>query len=128
MNKSSIQFIEKNGRREWAIIPYVLYKHLLEDAEMTQDIASYDKVIHEDDGYRIPSEVTFSIVDGTHPIKAWREYKHLTLTKLANLAGISKAYLSQIESGKREGRLEVLSAICKALDVPLDVLTGSEPE
>ncbi|MBI1919491.1 MAG: helix-turn-helix transcriptional regulator [Geobacter sp.] len=36
---------------------------------------------------------------------------------------VSKPYLSQIETGKRQGTVETLSAIANALDVPLDVLT-----
>jgi transcriptional regulator with XRE-family HTH domain len=32
--------------------------------------------------------------------------------------------LSQIETGKRQGTVETLSAITNSLDVPLDVLMG----
>jgi len=39
---------------------------------------------------------------------------------LADKAGISKPYLSQIETGKRKGATDILSAIAKALDVSLD--------
>ena len=41
---------------------------------------------------------------------------------LAEKAGISVPYLSQLEHGKRRGTLEVLSAIGKALGVGLDEL------
>lgn len=37
-------------------------------------------------------------------------------------AGISKPYLSQIESGKRQGTVETLAAIARALGIPLEVL------
>ena len=40
--------------------------------------------------------------------------------ELANAAGISKSYLSRIESGKRTGTAEVLAAIARALDLTLD--------
>ncbi len=43
---------------------------------------------------------------------------------LAGRAGISKSYLSQIETGKRQGTVETLKAIALALDVPPDVLMG----
>ncbi|HAD03142.1 MAG TPA: hypothetical protein DCF93_00260 [Desulfuromonas sp.] len=42
--------------------------------------------------------------------------------ELSEKAGISKPYLSQIETGKRQGTLETMAAIAKALAVPLDVL------
>jgi len=41
---------------------------------------------------------------------------------LAKAAGISKPYLSQIETGKRRGTTKVFTAIAKALDLDLDDL------
>lgn len=42
------------------------------------------------------------------PIRVWRERRRLTVSALADQAGISQAYLSQIESGKREDKASVL--------------------
>jgi transcriptional regulator with XRE-family HTH domain len=56
-------------------------------------------------------------------LKLWREYRGLKQQELAGRVGISKPYLSQIETGKRQGTVETLSAIARALDVPLDILT-----
>jgi transcriptional regulator with XRE-family HTH domain len=39
---------------------------------------------------------------------------------VADAAGISKPYLSQIETGKRKGSTESLASIAKALNVSLD--------
>jgi transcriptional regulator with XRE-family HTH domain len=41
---------------------------------------------------------------------------------------ISKPYLSRIETSKRKGTTDVLSAIAKALDVSLDDIVGREEE
>ncbi len=49
-----------------------------------------------------------------------RKRAGMTQQQLADGAGISKPYLSQIETGKRKGTTEILSAIAKALDVSLD--------
>ena len=49
----------------------------------------------------------------------WVSTVHPTRS-LAQQAGISAAYLSQIESGKRTGSAEVLAAIATALDLTLD--------
>jgi len=120
MKKQDIQFIEKNGKPEWAVIPYNLYQSLLRDAEMAADIAAFDKAVSEDNGFRVPSEVVFNIVDGMQPVKAWRLHRKLSQGALAEEAGISKAYLSQIESGKRQGTAVVLKALCKVLKIPVD--------
>jgi transcriptional regulator with XRE-family HTH domain len=47
-------------------------------------------------------------------------YRALSQHELAAKAKISASYLSQIETGKRNGKVEVLKAIAGALDVTLD--------
>ena len=119
---SKIQFIERDGKREYAIVPIDVFERLMEAAEDRDDIALYDAAKAADDGIRIPAEVAHPILDGVHPIKAWREYRKLTQQSLADQVGISKPFLSQIEGGKRVGSIKVLSALAKALDVPVDLL------
>lgn len=127
----SVQIIEKNGQPEWAVVPYEEYQRLVEEAEMLQDIRDYDEVkvaIAKGDEELIPSEVTYALLDGDNPIRVWREYRGLTQQQVAAQAGISKPYLSQLESGQRKGTTEVLSAIAKALNISLDDLVISEAE
>jgi len=119
----SIQIIEREGKPEWAVVPYDVYLELVEEAEMLQDIRDYDTAkaaIERGDEELIPSEVTYAILDGDNPLKVWREYRGLTQHQLAEAAGISTPYLSQIETNKRVGTTEVLIAIAKALCVTLD--------
>ena len=120
----NVQVLEKDGKPEWAIIPYEEYRRLLEEAEMLRDIQAYDeaKASVAQGEALIPSEVTFAILDGESPIRVWREYRGLTQQQVAEKAGISKPYLSQLESGKRKGTTEALSAVARALGVSLEVL------
>jgi len=60
------------------------------------------------------------LMNSDHPMRVWREYRGLTLQALADQAGISKSYLSQIESGNRSGSADVLKRIAVALNVTLD--------
>ncbi len=124
----NVQIINKDGRPEWAVIPYEEYIRLREEAEMLQDVADYDaaKDALEQGEELIPSEVTFAILDGESPIRVWRNYRTLTQQELADRAGISKPYLSQIETGKRTGTAEVLAAIANALGVTLDKMMPTE--
>jgi transcriptional regulator with XRE-family HTH domain len=48
----------------------------------------------------------------------------MTQRELADMAGITKAYLSQIETGKRTGTPDVLSKLAKALGLTLDEIIG----
>jgi len=118
----NVQIIERDGNPEWAVIPYKEYLHLIEEAEMLQDIRDYDLAIEavEQGEELIPSEVTYAILDGENPIRVWRKNRGLTQQQLSEAAGISKPYLSQIESGKRTGTTEVLSAIANALNLTID--------
>lgn len=118
----TVQVIEKDGAPEWAILPFDYFQQLLADSEMLQDIRDYDdakRAIAQGDEL-IPAEVTYAILDGASPVRVWREYRRLTQQQLADAAGISTPYLSQIESGKRTGSPEVLSAIAAALNLALD--------
>ena len=123
------QLIERNGKPEWAVLPYEEYLHLVEQSEMLEDIRDYDAAkaaIERGEDELIPSEVVFAILDGENPIKVWREFRDLTQQQLAEAVGISKPYLSQIETGKRRGTTEVITTIAKALDVSVDELVRSE--
>ena len=46
----------------------------------------------------------------------------MTAKELAQKAGIMQAYLSQIESGKRDGTVDTMKRIAEALDVTIDEL------
>jgi len=118
----SIQIIKRNGNPEWAVIPYEDYLRLVEEAEMMDDVREYDKAIEavKQGEELVPSEVVYAILDGENPIRVWRKYRGYTQRELAEAAGISKPYLSQIETGKRKGTTEVLSAVARALDLTLD--------
>lgn len=102
-----------------------MYRRLLQDAEMLEDIRAYDEAkqaLAEGTEETIPAEVVFALLDGGNPVKVWREYRGLTQQQLADAAGISKPYLSQIENGKRTGSATVLRSLAKALAVDVDDL------
>ena len=121
--KEEIQIIERDGKPEWAVLPYEEYLQLIEQAELLEDIRDFDTIsaaVERGEEELIPSEVVYAILDGENPIKVWREHRGLTQQQLADKVKISKPYLSQIETGKRTGTTEILSAIAKALDVSLE--------
>lgn len=121
----NVQIIEKNGKPEWAVIPYSEYKKLqdaIEDAEDIKDIEENLKAIQEGEESTIPGEVTFLILDGTNPIRAWREYKNIKMNELAQKVGISAAYLSQIENNKRNPTVDTLKAIANELAIEVELL------
>lgn len=55
-------------------------------------------------------------------IRAQREAAHVSVRQLADKAGVSNPYLSQIERGLRKPSADVLNQIAKALRVSAEVL------
>jgi transcriptional regulator with XRE-family HTH domain len=55
-------------------------------------------------------------------IRRQRDLHELSLRQLADLAGISNPYLSQIEHGMRAPSEAVLQGIARALNIPVDKL------
>jgi DNA-binding XRE family transcriptional regulator len=121
----NVQIIEKNGKPEWAVIPFSDYKKLqeaLEDAEDIKEIEENLKAIQKGKEITVPGEVTFAILDGISPIRAWREHRQIKMNELSKKVGISSAYLSQIENGKRNPTIDTLKAIAKELEIDIDML------
>ena len=121
----NVQIIEKNGKPEWAVIPFQDYKKLqeaLEDAEDIKEIEENLKAMQEGKEITVPGEVTFAILDGISPIRAWREHRQIKMNELSKRVGISPAYLSQIENGKRNPTIDTLKAIAKELEIDIDML------
>ena len=119
----TVQVIKQDGKLEWAVVPYQKYLELLEKAEMLQDVQDYDSAkmaLEEGKEELLPESFVNELLEGANPVKVWREYRGLTQKKLADAAGISVPYLSQLETGKRKGSLEVYSSIAAALSLTLD--------
>lgn len=67
----------------------------------------------------LPHAVVKRLAAGQHPLKVFREYRGLTQAELAERAGTKPAYLSQIETGKRDGGRKLLGRLARALEVEL---------
>lgn len=117
-----IRVIEEDGKPAFYVLPASLWGRVRDAVEDAQDVAAYDRAKAEDDGARFPSAVVYAIVEGATPLRAWRELRGMTLQALADAAGVSKPYVSQIEHGKRTGSAATLARLAKALDVGLEVL------
>jgi DNA-binding XRE family transcriptional regulator len=70
----------------------------------------------------LPANVVYTLVDGENPVNVWREYRQLTQQQLAEAAGISVPFLSQIETGKRKASIKVMAGLAKTLRIAMDEL------
>jgi len=120
------QIIAKNGKPEYAVIPYADYLRMLDSLDDKADVLAVAEFHERYAAGRVqlvPARIVRRELEGESPIKLWREHRGLTQQALADMCGISKPYLSQLESGKRQGTIETLTVVARALDVSLELLT-----
>ncbi|WP_439493238.1 helix-turn-helix domain-containing protein [Bosea sp. (in: a-proteobacteria)] len=101
------------------------YERLVEAAEDAADsaaIARFEQCLAAGEEELVPSAMVDRILAGENLVRVWREHRGLTVSALAEMAGIAQPYLSQIETGKREGTLQTMKKIAGALRVKLDDL------
>ena len=114
----SVQFIETDGGKRLAVLPEADYRALIEAKEENDDLAAvreFDAGLARGEEELIPAEYVNRMIDGENKIRVWREYRGLTVKALAEAAGVTPAYLSQIETGAREGTIETLKKLAAAL-------------
>lgn len=121
---SRVQVIETDGKPAFYVVPADIWLRVREMVLDAEDAAAYTEAVAQDDGFRVPLSVVEAKLGGASPLRAWREHRGLSLQALADAAGVSKPYVSQIESGKRTGTAATLKKLATALNVPADVLIG----
>ena len=85
-------------------------------------VIPYDEYVSQHGGSDlIPHEVVSLIVDGSTPIRAWREYLDLTQEELATRLGISQPAYAQQESVPRP-RKSTREKIARAFGIRPDQL------
>ena len=117
------QIIEKNGKPEWAILSYAEYRKLLEALENIDDVRAFDEAVSAQEEL-LPAKMVRRIVEGENPIRVWRAHRGINQATLAKAAGITPAYLSQLETGARKGSTRALRLLAGALQTDIeDLLT-----
>ncbi|MBF0626212.1 MAG: helix-turn-helix transcriptional regulator [Magnetococcales bacterium] len=119
---SVIQFIENNGRKEYAILPYPLFERLATLIEEVEDLQAVEAFHDRDDGFRIPEAILRCELAGESPIKLWREHRGLTPAQLAEQSDVALVVLERIEAQAIVVPPETLDRLSRALHVPADVL------
>jgi DNA-binding XRE family transcriptional regulator len=119
---SRVQVIEQDGKPSFYVVPADIWARVREMVEDAEDAAAIEEFDRTDDGVRYPEQVAFAIVDGATPLRAWREHRGLSAQALAEAAGVSRPYVTQIETGSRVGTARTLAKLARVLDVPVGAL------
>jgi DNA-binding XRE family transcriptional regulator len=110
------------GQPLFAVIPYTEYEWLQERAERAEEIAEFDQAVNTDEE-ALSAEFVRRLIGGEEPLKVYREYRAFSQTELAEMTGLTPAYISQLESDARTGSLKALKRLADALSMDVDDLT-----
>jgi len=113
------QTIYKGQQPAFVVLPIQEYHALISTVQDLEDIQEIKQHI-EEDGETFPLEVVLALSEGKNPIKVYREYRGISQTALASKVNVSKQYISQLETGERQGTSKVLKSIAKALTLNLE--------
>lgn len=97
--------------------------HIAGKPHVLVPLHDYTQMKNGANGNDLPDEVLQKVAMGQlSPIKIIRKFRGMTQDDLAAAAGLSRPYLTEIETGRKEGSIRSLKSIAKALNVPLERL------
>jgi DNA-binding XRE family transcriptional regulator len=114
--------LEHEGKPAYVVVRYEAWQELLEQAEDADAVRAYDRAKAQRDQEAVPIAVADALLAGHNPMRVWREYRRMTQDQLAQAAGVRRAYVAQLEGGRRRGSTPVLARIARALGVDIDDL------
>ena len=114
----NFETVERNSQK-FVLVPIEQYNQLLADMEMLKDIRDFRSAKAVDEETYPAEVINRLILNEENPIKVYREYRELTQKQLADKVGIQRAYLAEIETGRKSGSVKTLKAIAEALGVDL---------
>lgn len=123
MNRHSPQKIVTPSGETMVVLPLSEYEALLDAI----DVAAANRVVANVAAGRdefVPEALVDRLLGGENRIRVWREHRALTASELASRAGISAAYLSELEAGKKSGSVDALRKLATALNLDIDDLVA----
>ncbi|MGJ5178133.1 helix-turn-helix domain-containing protein [Bradyrhizobium oligotrophicum] len=105
------------------IMPEADYDRMIEELEDLRDSLMARRVLREIESGEeemLTSAEADGLLAAKSPLAFWRKKRDLTQAALAEAAGISQAFLSEIESGQKPGTAATLKKIADALQITVD--------
>lgn len=110
---------------EMVSIPVEEYKALMAAAEDLDDLRAYDRVraaLDAGEEELIPAIYVKRMIAGERPLRVWRDYRGMTQAALAEVSGVNRVQIANIEAGTKNGSVETLKKLADALSVTVDEL------
>jgi len=103
-------------------IDYEVLTELVADASDLVDTNAVKADLAAGETEAFPFELAERLLNGDHPITVFREYRGITVHRLAEMAGVLPSCLLEIENAHKPGSLDTMAKVAAVLRVPLDLL------
>ncbi len=121
-DKDYQRILDADGKTLFVIVPGNEFELLMQTVDAAREMIEVRAALSSrlvdrlggQDG--VPATVAHRIAEGQSPVRVWRESRGLKAIALARAAGISPAYLSEIETGKKDGTFRTMAAIARVLN------------
>jgi DNA-binding XRE family transcriptional regulator len=113
-----------NGER-LVILPeaeFIALREALEDQQDIEAARAFQRRLAAGEEELVPADIVKRIIAGENKVRVWREFRGFSQRDLAAKAAVSTGYLSQIETGGRDGTFNTMKRIAAALDISVDDL------
>lgn len=101
------------------------YDQLREAAVRLADLEAFDRAqaaLAAGDDELIPAEFAERLFDGESPLRVYRALRGLTQQVLADMSGVNRVQIADIEAGRNTGSVETVRKLAAALKVSIDDL------
>ena len=91
--------------------------------EWLDDIQAYESAkaaLQKDGGEAVHHDFMQTLINTDSPLRAWREYRGVSQTQLAQQSGVNRVQIIDIEKGKSNGSIATMKKLAHALHVTLD--------
>jgi hypothetical protein len=119
---------QKTARGEVAILPRKDYEALVARAAEADEDRGTARLVTRARGAiaagapLLPKHVVDRLANGENPVRVVREWRDVPQMYLSFKTGLSQGYISDLETGRRNGTTAALRLIAGVLSVPLDLL------
>ncbi|WP_112775911.1 helix-turn-helix domain-containing protein [Cupriavidus alkaliphilus] len=117
-----VEFIEHEGRR-FVLIPERTWKDIKGGIQRLLAETGNDSGMAS--SFAPPLLVQAAIAAGSSELRAWRRFRGLPSAQLAKRVGVTRAYISMIETGRRRPAAHLLQRLAHELDIPVCALATS---
>ena len=119
---------QKTARGEVAILPRKDYEALVAKAAEAEEDKGTARLVARARGEiaagapLLPKQVVDRLAAGESPVRVLREWRDVPQMYLSFKTGLSQGYISDLETGRRNGTAAALRLVADMLKVPLDLL------